>query len=411
MTRARLGVLLIALLAGLPGCIRAPEPEPPAPAPEAFAPACPNPPPAIDRAIGPALAEALRGLPTSIEGERQAGGLAGVAVGVVQGQTLVFAAGFGCANLERRSPMTPDTVYRIGSLTQVFEATAMMQLRDAGHFRLDDALERSVPDVWYRDAAGARVSPTWRELAAHTSGLPRPVPLGLETVSHLFRYVQSRTAASKPGTRYAFSDLGYVVLGQSLAKVARLSYHDLMHQHLFRPLAMESTGFEAGSVDPARLAVGYKRLELEDDGWRGRDASTRVAFPPSGTILSSISDLSRFLMLQFRGDASAGKPVLAAASVREMWQPVAATNVEGRSAGLGWFVRPYGRYTLVSKDGELPGYTTRVQMVPELELGVVAFVNETPRVQRHRGHGVERIARQVLAALLPALQPAAEAAH
>ena len=411
--RLLLGAYLCALGASLAACVQtAARPEPtPAPTPDAFAPACSNPPPLVAPVASPALAEALRGLSAGIEGERQAGGLAGVSVGVVQDQTLLFAAGFGCADLESRSPVTPETIVRIGSLTQVFEATAMMQLRDAGRLRLDDPVDRSVPEVWYRDPSGARVSPTWRQLAAHTSGLPHPIPLGLESVSHLFRYVQSRSAAAEPGARFAYSELGYAVLGQSIAKVAREAYHDMMERRLFQPLGMASTTYGVDSVDPARLASGYKRLELAEDGWRGKSAGYKNAFPPSGSILSSASDLCRFLMLQFRDAPAAGRPVLTPASVREMWAPVAPTGVQGRSVGIGWFVGPFGRYTVVRKDGGLPGFTARVQLIPERKLGVVAFVNETPRLQRQRRHGIAQIERLILDALLAVTPAAAPSPH
>ena len=402
MSRFLLGALLCASLGSLAACARtAPVPEPGASRSDVFAPACANPAPQIAAVASPALAEALRGLAASIESERQAGALASVAVGVVQDQTTLFAAGFGCANVERRIPATPDTVYRVGSVTQLFEATALMQLRDAGRLRLDDEVARSVPDVWYHDAAGAKVSPTWRQLASHTSGLPGPVPLGLETVSHLFRYLQSRRAATKPGMQYAYSELGYVVLGQSLARVARARYHELIRRNLLGPLGMAATTYAVESVDPGRLAVGYKRLDFADSDWRGKEAGYKNRFPPSGSILSTISDMCRFLALQLRDGPRDGSLVLASASVREMRQPVAPLGARGGSVAIGWFVHPTGRYTSLRKAGGLPGFTARLELVPERRLAVVAFVNETPRLERQRRHGVEQIERMILARLLP----------
>jgi len=114
MSRLLLGALLGASLSAAACVATPPRPETSPVRPDAFAPACANPPPLVATAEGPAVAEALRGLAASIEGERQAGGLVGVAVAVVHGQTTWLAAGFGCADLERRSPVTQDTVYRIG---------------------------------------------------------------------------------------------------------------------------------------------------------------------------------------------------------------------------------------------------------------------------------------------------------
>jgi len=325
---------------------------------------------------------------------------------VVHGQTTWLAAGFGCADLERRSPVTQDTVYPIGAVTQVFDAAALMQLRDAGRLRLDDAVQRSVPDVWYREASGAKLSPTWRQLASHTAGLPDPVPLGLGTVTHLFRYLQSRTALAKPGTRYAYSELGSVVLGQSLARVAGTSYHELMRQSLFQPLGMTSTHYDAGSVDPNRLAVGYKRLDLENDGWRGKRATPKSIFPLSGSIHSTVSDMCRFLKLQLRDGAAGGRPVVEVGSLREAWLPAARTDSGGGSVGMGWLIRASGPDRVLRQVGGVPGFTARIELVPEHQLGLVAFVNETPRLQRERRHGIAQIARLIRERLLP-LTPAA----
>ena len=378
----------------------------------AEAPHCPNPPPVIatDGIMRHAeVAAAVRELATEIERDRRQAGLASVAIAVVQGETVLLAAGYGCANVARGTPATPDTLYRIGSITKLFEATALMQLRDAGQLRLDDPVAKSVPGVWYSGPTGERVSPTWRQLASHTSGLPRNVPPALGTVPGLFGYVERERTLTTPGTRYMYSNLGFVVLGQSLAELAGERYQAYVRRHILEPLGMTSSTFEAGSADADRLAAGYLRLDRAGDGWSGYAAGTRTPFPPSGTMLSSANDLARFVAMQFRRAVAGEAQVLKAATIREMWRPVAATPAGG-AAAIGWFVSPYGRYTIVRKDGGQPGFTAHVALVPELQLGAVALMNESPQRVRSSGAGVAKLERLAFERLLaPVARAAARA--
>src|SRR5207344_2565817 len=192
-----------------------------------------------------------------------------------------------------------------------------------------------------------------------------------------------------------YSNLGFVVLGQSLAALAGERYHEYVRRRIFEPLGMSASTFDVGTVAGDRLAAGYLRLDQTGDGWSGYAASFRSAFPPSGTVLSSVNDISRFIALQFRRPASGAAQVLAPATIREMWRPVAATGPFGGAAGIGWFVSAYGPYTLVKKDGGQPGYTALVQLVPEARLGFVALVNESPQLVRASGAEISRPERLV----------------
>ena len=373
---------------------------------EERAPACDNPPPAI-AAVGVArnqdVAVAVRRLASLVEEERQRAGLASVAVGVVHDRTVLFAGGFGCANLARRLPATPDTLYRIGSVTKLFEATALMQERDAGRIALDDPVERTVPGISLLGPDGGRVSPTWRQLASHTAGLPRNLRPGIGTVADLFSFLQREITLSVPGTRYAYSNLGFVVLGQALAQLAGERYPSYVHRHLLEPLGMASSTYDPESVDPDRLAVGYLRVERSGAAWSGYGAGSRGPFMPSGAMLSTVNDMNRFLAAHF-----GGAPILSQRSIREMWQPVAPTGSAGDAAAIGWFTSRLGPYTVVRKDGGQPGFTAFVQIIPQRRVGMVVLVNESP--ERVRASDFGRLPDLILEPLLPPITRAS-AAH
>jgi len=346
---------------------------------------------------------AVRRLASLVEEERQRAGLASVAVGVVHDRTVLFAGGFGCANLARRLPATPDTLYRIGSVTKLFEATALMQERDAGRIALDDPVERTVPGISLLGPDGGRVSPTWRQLASHTAGLPRNLRPGIGTVADLFSFLQREITLSVPGTRYAYSNLGFVVLGQALAQLAGERYPSYVHRHLLEPLGMASSTYDPESVDPDRLAVGYLRVERSGAAWSGYGAGSRGPFMPSGAMLSTVNDMNRFLAAQF-----GGATILSQRSIREMWRPVAPTGSAGDAAAIGWFTSRLGPYTVVRKDGGQPGFTAFVQIIPQRRVGMVVLVNESP--ERVRASDFGRLPDLILEPLLPPITRAS-AAH
>jgi len=360
-------------------------------------PDCPNPPPAL--AAEGREHYAARRIAAAVAADRERSGLASLAIGVVRGQRVLLAAGFGCANVERGIPAGPETLYRVASITKLFEATALMQLRDAGRLRLDDAVDRYVPEAAYPGPGGGRVSPTWRQLASHTAGLERNLQRSLGTVPDLFRFLEHRPAAAEPGKVYAYSNLGFVLLGQAAALVAGEGYHDYVHRHIFAPLGMAASAYDAASVPRERLAIGYLRADAGDGGWSGYRAGYREQFPPSGTMLSTVDDLNRFVAFQFRTGPAGGAQVLDSRTVREMWRPVAPTGA-ARAAAIGWFVAPLGDDTLVDKHGGQPGFTALVQLVPGRELGLVLLINESPE-RVHASGVLGRTSRLVLDELLP----------
>ncbi|MGH2584507.1 MAG: serine hydrolase domain-containing protein [Dehalococcoidia bacterium] len=350
----------------------------------------------------PRVAAAIASLPGEIEVLRLKVGIPSVALGIVHDQQVLFEAGFGCANVAAGIPATPRTVYRIGSITKVFQATMLMQLRDTGRLELSDPVERYVPEVFYRAPDGSRASPTFLQLASHTAGLPQAMPRGLSTVPQFLRYVEGITAEAAPGTRYAYSNVGFVLLGQACAMIAGEPYHALVDHHIFAPLGMTSCTYDISTVDRSRLAVGYTHLEQTTTGRQGRAAGYGNPFPPSGTILSTVEDMERFIMLQFRRGPAGGDQILAGGSIEEMWRPVAPT--QGRaSIAIGWHTAPFGSQTLVSKNGGQAGFTSLLCMLPELKLGVIGFVNMSPEAGPGAGSWLAELERMILTRLAGAL--------
>ncbi|MGH2588501.1 MAG: serine hydrolase domain-containing protein [Dehalococcoidia bacterium] len=361
-------------------------------------PSCQNPAPTIAAAgdgVTPALASALAGLPAALTSA--AAKLPGLSIAVVLDQQIVFAAGFGCADIEKGIAATPRTIYEIESITKVFDATMAMQQRDAGKYALTDTVDTYVPQVHYKLMNGQQFSPSFLELASHTAGLPDAVP-NASTLAQFWQDLENVTAIDAPGT-YSYSDFGFITLNQAVSIIAGQEYHDYVAANIFNPLGMTTATYDYTPLlgNPA-LAIPYTGSM---GNWRpAAPMGYQQPFPPAGSIFTTVEDMAQMIMLQFRTGSAGGSQILACTSVQEMWQPVAPTQGSGH-ATIGWFNNAYGpNLTLISKNGGDSWWSTLARFIPELRLGVVAFANTGSG-----GATLGAIEQAVFKALVPALTP------
>jgi len=282
----------------------------------------------------------------------------------------------------------PHTAYRIASCTKSFTATALLALRDAGRLDLDAPVTRFVPafaDV--RLPTADSPVPTVRMLMTMSGGLPTDDPWGDRQESltddgldDLLR--RGLRFDSVPGTTFAYSNLGYALLGRVVADVAGRPYREVVEETVLAPLGLVETGFTTDVAAGGGLAVGHRRV---DDGWEPLPFSGPGAFSSIGGLFSTTTDLTRWarwLSSAFdpegRGDVDG---VLSRASRREMQQ--LQRLVPGRGAhpsgyGLGLFVEQYPEFgTVVSHSGGYPGFSAHMRWQTATGLGAVAFENAT----------------------------------
>ena len=329
----------------------------------------------------PAVTSAVQGLVSSLQTLRDQHTIASISVAAVDDQNLVFSASVGCADVEQQMPATPSTLYMIGSVTKTFTATMLMQLRDAGYLNLDDPVNAYVPQAQYSSPEGAIVSPSFRQLASHASGLPRSATPEPPTVDALFnRLLPNVTAVSDPGSAYRYSNLGYAVLGNALAQMAGVPYEQYVSTYILGPLGMNDSMFVPDAAHAASVATGYTALKPTASGLRDTPvaAAQRGVFDPGGGLLSTADDMARYLELYFN-DSS---PVLSAASRQEMFQPVIAANetdtgaaANGEYATIGWFNLTTNPVPYIFKDGAWAGFTAFVILYPQSKVGVVVLEN------------------------------------
>ncbi len=374
---------------------------PPEPSLSTPAPAAPPPSPAtVAVEQSPAVQQALDAAAQQVERDRQAAGVAGISVGVVYDQTLIWSRGFGVASVETGAPATPETLYRVGSITKLFTDTMMMQLRDAGRLQLDDPLQTYLPELEIPSVYGANL-PTLRELASHTGGLPREAPLNywrsreFPAADELIASLKGSALIGPPGRVYAYSNLGVSLEGIALERVAGVPYTQYVSQKILTPLGMGNSGFAVNDDVRARLAAGSTPTGAS--GTPPDRYPDFGALTPAAGLYTSVDDIARFISLQFRTrDGDAG-PVLSGPTLREMQDP--ASRGGPSDFGIGWEFGSVSGHETIGHPGVVYGFNTQITLVPDSRLGVAVFTNGRTNPSA--------VAGQVLTTLLPAVRAAA----
>ena len=332
---------------------------------------------ARDPEVRAALAEADALLAAKLEEHR----LPGMSAVVVCGQDVLWAKGYGYADLEQEIPATPNTVYDVGSVSKVFTATALMILRDAGVVTLDDPVEKHLPEFQVQRRPDDAGPPTLKHLAAHMAGLPHQ-PAGIEVdawppLEEALIGLRTEDLFIPTFSDRKYSNVGFGVLGNALGRAAGRPYTDYVREHIFVPLGMRSSAWVATDEMKEHLAVGYD--PIAEDGTRGRSLGYEPGEggAPAGGLLTSARDMARFMSAYlYEGPAGDGH-ILAGSTVRELRHPVFVARGWKFGQGIGWMFWPDGEgRTIMAHGGGRPGFTAKVNIVPDLRLGVFVAINE-----------------------------------
>jgi D-alanyl-D-alanine carboxypeptidase len=324
-----------------------------------------------------------------IEAQMAYKGPPGLSIGIVHDQDLVWARGFGYADVDEKAEATPRTLYRIASITKLFTATAVLQLRDAGKLQLDDPVTKRLDWFEVRNRHPDAPPITIRHLLTHTSGLPREAAFPYWTDDQFPTRRQLRETLPRQETilptetEWKYSNLALSLAGEIVAAVSGQEYPDYVQQQILDPLGMESTLVRPPDPDHPLLATGYGR-RMPDNS---RDIAPTVdcqSITPAANMTSSVKDLARFIMLQFRDGPAGGSQVLRGSTLREMQRVhwLAPDWQVGR--GLGFHITRQKGKTYIDHGGGLKGYVTLVIACPVDKIGVVALTKWQRYVGRYR---------------------------
>ena len=304
----------------------------------------------------------------------------GVAVLVVYKGEPVFRRGYGVTDLRTMHAINPETNFRLASFTKQFTAACIMLLVHDGRLHYDDHLTDVFPEF---PAYGKSI--TIRNLLNHTSGLPDYEDLLMKQYpntpedkipqihdSEVLKLLEQQTAGRfAPGSKWEYSNSGYVTLAMVVEKISRKPFREFLQERIFAPLKMTHTlAYEKGKNEVSNRAFGHTK---EKNGWRETDQSPTSATLGDGGIYTSVDDLAKW-------DAAIRDHTLLS---EEEMRP-ALTAVTGPEHffdgyplryGFGWFLDPYKAHNRMYHDGETIGFRTTIQRFPDDQLTVIVLAN------------------------------------
>jgi D-alanyl-D-alanine carboxypeptidase len=304
----------------------------------------------------------------------------GLSIGIVHDQRLIWARGFGHADAEKKIPATADTLYRVASISKLFTATAIMQLRDAGTLRLDDPVTAHLP--WFAVKSEHTGAPpvTVRHLITHTSGLPREAafPYWMDANFPDWDAVRSRLGRQNhifaAETRWKYSNLALALAGEIVTALTGEPWPDYVHRHVLQPLGMTATLATTPPRDHPGLAAGYARCLPGQPRARAAWSDLKAIAAAAG-ITTSVVDLAKFAMLHFRDGAAGGAQILRGSTVREMQRVQWIDETWEQGWGLGFSIYRFKGRTYIGHGGSLRGYRTDLRMSLPDKIAVISFTN------------------------------------
>ena len=305
----------------------------------------------------------------------------GIVVGIVHDQKLIYAKGFGLADVERRVPATPDTSFRIGSQSKQFTAIAIMQLHEAGRISLCNPIRKYIPDLKVKNGDLADQPITIEQLLTHTAGLPSDgvgtlhwTEFDFPTRERVTEQVRSVELDYAPARRRKYSNLGYALAGQIIENVSGQRFDEYVRDRILDPLAMNSTTVDVSSMKTGDLAIGYGRQMPSGERAVIEPWDARGMTPAFG-MCSTLNDLAKFVSWQMRVVDAEIPEVLAPSTLRSMRRPHWADPDWSGGWGLGFQVAPLGERNLYGHYGQVPGFFSSTYVDPEQKLGVIVLTN------------------------------------
>lgn len=303
-------------------------------------------------------------------------GIVGLSIALVDDQQVVWAEGFGFADKEQQIKATPETVYRAGSISKLFTATAAMQLVERGKLDIDKPLQTYIPEFAIKTRFPYAEPITPRHLMTHHSGLPEAYLKEFRATSPVKPFTQlvdkltGEYTAYPPNLMLTYSNLAVTLLGVAVENTCLLDFSVCLEQNLLQPLGMIDSEFSQGASVSALMSKEYSQVGLLP--------ATYMRDLPVGGLNSNVLDLSRFMGMVFADGKIEGKSILSPAGLNEMLrQQNADIPLDlDQKIGLAWFFDPTpSGETIAWHNGGIGGFNSHLATIPSQKLGVVVLAN------------------------------------
>ncbi|OGT08751.1 MAG: hypothetical protein A2X78_02460 [Gammaproteobacteria bacterium GWE2_37_16] len=309
----------------------------------------------------------------------------GMAIGVVQGDKVIYAKGFGVKALGSSDPVTPDTIFQIGSVTKSFTAALMAMLVDENKIRWNDKVTDYLPDFMLYDPWVTRDFQIV-DLMSQRSGLPSHAGdqlylLGYDRsyIKHALRYIQP---SSSFRSQYTYLNVFFLNVADLIEKLSGKSWEQNVDERIFKPLAMTNSSVDMQSYVTAKnvalphVKINDKVTLLPKDwpyfGWV-------YTAGPAGSINSNITDMVKWLSFQMNDGRIKDKQLISENNMNFMHSPITPTlsnpNGENMYYCLGWAYRENNPEPVIWHDGDVTGMKSTIAFTPKSKVGIIILSN------------------------------------
>ncbi|MBD0327308.1 MAG: beta-lactamase family protein, partial [Pyrinomonadaceae bacterium] len=311
-----------------------------------------------------------------VEEQRKEKGIPGLSLVIVKDDKVIYAKGFGLRDVERNLPVTPDTLFAIGSCTKAFTAMAAVISQDEGKLSLDDSPKKYLP---FFKLADARIDEkiTVRDLLSHRSGLSGTDIAwytGVLNREEVIRAVAMAKPTAQLGEKFQYQNVMYSAAGEVVARAQSSSWEKVIEEKFFKPLGMKASNLSIREMQQAKdHSLGYD-YNLETKKTRRLPMRDLTNIAPAGAINSNAHDMAQWLRLLTGGGQFAGKRIVSEKGFEQLLAKVTniSTNVD---YSLGWIVTDWNEHKIAMHDGGIDGFNSEVAFMPDQKLGFVLLTN------------------------------------
>lgn len=293
----------------------------------------------------------------------------GASVLVSRNGDIIYRKGFGYADIEKKIPVTPDTKFKIGSVSKQFTAVAILKLQEEGRIKTGDKLSKYIPDF----PRGNEV--TIYQLLTHTSGIHdyNSTP-GLDmtkpvTPQALLDIIKKLPYDFNPGERYLYNNSGYFILGYIVAQLSGKTLSEYLNETFFKPLGMKNSGIYETNIVLNNEAQGYsmnagmvKKADFQEMSWASG----------VGSIYSTTEDLYKWNEAVFNGK------VLSEATLKTAFTQAVLNSGAKVDYGFGWFLITDRGFKFIQHSGGVSGFSAYLERQPDNNLTVCVLLNSLP---------------------------------
>jgi CubicO group peptidase (beta-lactamase class C family) len=322
------------------------------------------------------FAGALEAIEKAFETRRTDLGIPGMSLAIIKDDRPIFVKGFGFRDAERKLPVTPETLFAIGSCSKAFTAMAAVMSADEGKLSLDDSPKKYLPYFKLQDPE-ADANIRLRDLLSHQSGLDGTDLAwytGALNREEVIRVACLAKPKAKLHEKFQYQNVMYSAAGEVVAKAQNSTWEDIIANRFFKPLGMKTSNTSVKEMAKSSdYATGY---ELRDKKTRKAILRDLTNIAPAGAINSSARDMAQWVRLMLNGGEFEGKRLVS----EKGYQEITTKQIGAGDAGLGgyalgWGLADWKGHKVLVHTGGIDGFNSLVALMPDRKLGFVLLTN------------------------------------